>query len=102
MKKFCCIILILFLAYNLFCVFYYIPDFKSVLYHFMVAVGALSGLVIFLLEDIIKDLVELNNYHNELIGKYIELVTLQDERKELYEQEIEELKNKLKENNIEL
>jgi hypothetical protein len=54
------------------------------------------------MDDKIKDLEELNNYHNELIGKYIELVTLQDERKELYEQEIEELKNKLKENNIEL
>jgi hypothetical protein len=63
---------------------------------------ALALLFVCYMDDKIKDLEELNNYHNELIGKYIELVTLQDERKELYEQEIEELKNKLKENNIEL
>ena len=37
-----------------------------------------------------------------MIGKYIEMTTRQEERKELYEQEIEELKNELKENNIEL
>jgi hypothetical protein len=43
-----------------------------------------------------------SNDPSELIGKYIELATFQEERKELYEQEIEELKNKLKENNIEL
>ena len=30
------------------------------------------------------------------------MTTRQEERKELYEQEIEELKNELKENNIEL
>ena len=45
---------------------------------------------------------KINNYNHKLIGKYIELVTFQDEKAELYEQEIEELKNKLKENNIEL
>jgi hypothetical protein len=68
----------------------------------MSATCASAWLFVFHLKDIIKDLAELNNYNHKLIGKYIELVTLQDERKELYEQEIEELKNKLKENNIEL
>lgn len=102
MKKFCYVISILSLAYNLFCVFYFIPDLSSVLFHLMGAFCASVWFYSFHLEDIIKDLEELNNYHNELIGKYIKLVTLQDERKELYEQEIEELKNKLKENNIEL
>lgn len=102
MKKFCCIILILCLAFNLFCMFYYTPDLRSVLFHLTSALFSLTWLFVFLLTDTIKDFEELNNYNNELIGKYIELVTLQDERKELYEQEIEELKNKLKENNIEL
>ena len=102
MKKFCCIILILSLAFNLFCVFYFISDWRSALFHLMSALCASAWLFAFYLEDIIKDLAELNNYHNELIGKYIELVTLQEEREELYDQEIEELKNKLKENNIEL
>lgn len=102
MKKFCCIILILCLAFNLFCVFYSIPDLRSVLFYTMSVLCSSACLFVFHLTDTIKDLEELNNYHNELIGKYIELVTLQDERKELYEQEIEELKNKLKENNIEL
>ena len=102
MKKFCCIILILSLAYNLFCVFYFISDWRSVLFHLMSTLCASAWLFVFHLEDIIKDLTELNNYHNELIGKYIELATLQEERKELYDQEIEELKNKLKENNIKL
>jgi nitrate/TMAO reductase-like tetraheme cytochrome c subunit len=68
----------------------------------MSALCASAWLFAFYLNDIIKDLEELNDYHNELIGKYIELATFQEERKELYEQEIEELKNKLKENNIEL
>lgn len=102
MKKFCCIILILSLAYNLFCVFYFISDCRSVLFHLISALCASAWLFVFHLEDIIKDLAELNDYNHKLIGKYIELATLQDERAELYEQEIEELKNKLKENNIEL
>lgn len=82
--------------------FYFISDWKSALFHLMSAICASAWLFVFHLTDTIKDLEELNNYHNKFIGKYIELVTLQDERKELYEQEIEELKNKLKENNIEL
>lgn len=102
MKKFCCITLILSLAFNLFCIFYFISDLRSVLFHLMSALCASAWLFAFYLDDIIKDLAELNDYHNELIGKYIELATLQEDRKELYEQEIEELKNKLKENNIEL
>ena len=102
MKKFCCIMLILSLAFNLFCMFYFIYDWRSVLFHLMSVLCALAWLFVLHLEDIIKDLEQLNNYNHKLIGKYIELATLQEERKELYEQEIEELKNKLKENNIEL
>lgn len=82
--------------------FYFIPCWSSVLFHLMSAICALAWLWGFYLNDIIKDLEELNNYHNELIGKYIGLTTLHEEREELYEQIIEELKNKLKENNIEL
>ena len=94
--------MILSLAFNLFCIFYSTPDLRSVLFHVMSALCALVLLFACYMDDKIKDLEELNNYHNELIGKYIEMATLQDEREELYEQEIEELKNKLKENNIEL
>ena len=82
--------------------FYSIPDLTSVLFHTMSVLCSSAWLFVFYLTDKIKDLEELNNYNNELIGRHIELATLQDERKELYEQEIEELKNKLKENNIEL
>ena len=102
MKKFCCIILILSLAFNLFCMFYFIPYWRSVLFHLMSVLCASAWLFVCYIDYKIKYLEESNDYHHKLIGKYIELVTLQDERKELYEQQIEELKNKLKENNIEL
>lgn len=82
--------------------FYFIYDWRSVLFHLMSVLCALAWLFVFHLNDTIKDFEELNDYHNKLIGKYIEMTTLQEERKELYEQEIEELKNKLKENNVEL